>query len=120
MSNSVKSTPINDEIDRSQSVIGMDSHVINVMPLSSIPPISPAKKVKKTSKKEKTPRVSLNPSSPSGSIKKSKKKSKKSKSESRRSFTMSELHVDPLPSSDVPTPVVDATEDDVDTSGKNS
>ncbi|CAJ2636923.1 unnamed protein product [Trifolium pratense] len=32
---------------------------------------------------------------------------------------MSELHVDPLPSSDAPTPVVDATEDNVDTSGKN-
>ncbi|XP_045791716.1 uncharacterized mitochondrial protein AtMg00810-like [Trifolium pratense] len=33
---------------------------------------------------------------------------------------MSELHVDPLPSKDVPTPVVDTTEDDVDTSGKNT
>ncbi|PNX67860.1 hypothetical protein L195_g063712, partial [Trifolium pratense] len=44
---------------------------------------------------------------------------KKSRTESRRSFTMSELHVDPLPSKDVPTPVVNTTEDDVDTSGKN-
>ncbi|CAJ2661563.1 unnamed protein product [Trifolium pratense] len=120
MSDSTKSTPINDEINRSQSAMGMDSLVINAIPLSSIPPISPAKKVKKASKKEKLSQVSLNSSSPSASIKKTKKKSKKSRTESRRTFTMSELYIDPLPSSDVPTPVVNPAEDNVIASGKNS
>ncbi|XP_045800607.1 uncharacterized protein LOC123894603 [Trifolium pratense] len=119
MSDSAKSTPINDEATRSQSAMGMDSLVVNAIPLSSIPPISPTKKVKKTSKKEKTSQVSLNSSSPSASIKKTKKKSKKSKTESRRNFTMSELHVDPLPSSGVATPVINPAEENVDASGKN-
>ncbi|XP_045791723.1 uncharacterized protein LOC123886452 [Trifolium pratense] len=120
MSDSAKSTPINDETTRSQPALGMDSLVINAIPLSSIPPISPAKKVKKASKKEKPSQVSLNSSSPSASIKKTKKKSKKSRTESRRTFTMSELHVDPLPSSDVGAPVVNPAEDNVIASGKNS
>ncbi|PNX57559.1 hypothetical protein L195_g058756, partial [Trifolium pratense] len=96
--------------------MGGDSLVINAIPLSSIPPLSPEKKVKKTSKKEKTPRVNFNSSSPSASTKKTKKKSKKSKSESRKSFTMSELHVDPLPLSGVATPVINPVEENVDTS----
>ncbi|MCI76235.1 hypothetical protein A2U01_0097504, partial [Trifolium medium] len=33
---------------------------------------------------------------------------------------MSELYIDPLPSSDVPTPVDNAAEDNIDASGKNS
>ncbi|XP_045810756.1 uncharacterized protein LOC123905167 [Trifolium pratense] len=119
MSKSTKSTPIKDEATRSQSTMGMDSLVVNAIPISSIPPISPAKKVKKTSKKEKTPQVGLNSSSPSASIKKTKKKSKKSKTELRRSFTMSELHVDPLPSSGVATPIINPAEENVDASGKN-
>ncbi|PNX58887.1 hypothetical protein L195_g059411, partial [Trifolium pratense] len=93
--------------------MGGDSLVINAIPLSSIPPISPAKRVKKASKKVKSSQVILNSSSPSASIKKTKKKSKKSRTESGRSFTMSELHVDPLPSSDVAAPVVNPTEDNV-------
>ncbi|PNX91343.1 hypothetical protein L195_g047473, partial [Trifolium pratense] len=118
MSDSAKSTPINDEATRFQSAMGMDSLVVNAIPLSSIPPISPAKRVKKTSKKEKTSHVSLNSSSPSASIKK--KKSKKSKSETKRSFTMSELHIDPLPLSGTATPIINLTEENVDASGKNS
>ncbi|XP_045802484.1 uncharacterized protein LOC123896086 [Trifolium pratense] len=118
MSDSAKTTPINDEATRFQSAMGMDSLVVNAIPLSSIPPISPAKRVKKTSKKEKTSHVSLNSSSPSASIKK--KKSKKSKSETKRSFTMSELHIDPLPSSGTATPVINLAEENVDASGKNS
>ncbi|XP_045810907.1 uncharacterized protein LOC123905343 [Trifolium pratense] len=118
MSNSAKSSPIKDVA--THSTMGGDSLVINAIPLSSIPPLSPEKKVKKTSKKEKTPRVNFNSSSPSASTKKMKKKSKKSKSESRRSFTMSELHVDPIPSSGVATPVINPAEENVDASGKNS
>ncbi|XP_045798045.1 uncharacterized protein LOC123892291 [Trifolium pratense] len=118
MSNSAKSSPIKDA--STHSTMGGDSLVINAIPLSSIPPISPAKRVKKASKKVKPSQVILNSSSPSASIKKTKKKSKKSRTESGRSFTMSELHVDPLPSSDVAAPVVNPAEDNVIASGKNS
>ncbi|XP_045831522.1 uncharacterized protein LOC123922906 [Trifolium pratense] len=75
---------------------------------------------KSVAKKDKSSRTSTNPTSPSASIKKTKKKSKKSRTESRRAYTMSELHVDPLPSSDVATSVPNPAERNVDTSGKNS
>ncbi|XP_045791330.1 uncharacterized protein LOC123886038 [Trifolium pratense] len=115
MSDSTKSSPT-----KNDGVPSLQQMVINTIPLSSIPPLSPAKKVKKASKKEKTPRVNVNSSSPSASIKKAKKKSKKSKFESRSTFTMSELHVDPLPSSGAATPVADPTVENADASGKNS
>ncbi|CAJ2637470.1 unnamed protein product [Trifolium pratense] len=115
MSNSAKSSPT-----KTDATPSLQKVVIDAVPLTTIPSISPTMRRKSVAKKEKSSRTSINPSSPSSSIKKTKKKSKKSRTESRRSFTMSELHVDPLPSKDVPTPVVDTTEDDVDTSGKNS
>ncbi|CAJ2637655.1 unnamed protein product [Trifolium pratense] len=113
MSDSVKSSP-----SKTNAAPSTQKEVINAIPLNSIPFTSPKMRRKSVAKKERSSRA--NPSSPSSSIKKSKKKSKKSRTESSKSYTMSELHVDPLPSSDAPTPVVDATEDNVDTSGKNS
>ncbi|CAJ2642381.1 unnamed protein product [Trifolium pratense] len=113
MSDSVKSSP-----SKTNATPSTQKEVINAIPLNSIPFTSPKMRRKSVAKKERSSRA--NPSSPSSSIKKSKKKSKKSRTESSKSYTMSELHVDPLPSSDAPTPVVDASEDDVDTSGKNS
>ncbi|CAJ2661762.1 unnamed protein product [Trifolium pratense] len=115
MSNSAKSSPT-----KSDATPSLQKVVIDAVPLTTIPSIGPTMRRKSVAKKEKSSRTSINPSSPSSSIKKTKKKSKKSRTESRRSYTMSELHVDPLPSKDVPTPVVDTTEDDVDTSGKNT
>ncbi|CAJ2651772.1 unnamed protein product [Trifolium pratense] len=112
MSDSVKSSP-----SKTNAAPSTQKEVINAIPLNSIPFTSPKMRRKSVAKKERSSRA--NPSSPSSSIKKSKKKSKKSRTESSKSYTMSELHVDPLPSSDAPTPVVDATKDNVDTSGKN-
>ncbi|CAJ2652017.1 unnamed protein product [Trifolium pratense] len=114
MSNSVKSSPT-----KSDATPSLQKVVIDAVPLTTIPSISPTMRRKSVAKKEKLSRTSINTSSPSSSIKKT-KKSKKSRTESRRSFTMSELHVDPLPSSGVATPVVQAAEVNVDTSGKNS
>ncbi|PNX67237.1 hypothetical protein L195_g055521, partial [Trifolium pratense] len=111
MSNSAKSSPM-----KTDAAPSLQRVVIDVVPLNSIPSTSPTMRRKSVAKKERSSRTSMNPSSPSSSIKKTKKKSKKSRTESKKSYTMSELHVDPLPSSDAPTPVVDATEDDVDTS----
>ncbi|CAJ2646436.1 unnamed protein product [Trifolium pratense] len=115
MSNSAKSSPT-----KSDATPSLQKVVIDAVPLTTIPSIGPTMRRKSVAKKEKSSRTSINPSSPSSSIKKTKKKSKKSRIESRRPYTMSELHVDPLPSKDIPTPVVDTTEDDVDTSGKNT
>ncbi|CAJ2666907.1 unnamed protein product [Trifolium pratense] len=115
MSNSAKSSPT-----KSDATPSLQKVVIDAVPLTTIPSIGPTMRRKSVAKKEKSSRTSINPSSPSSSIKKTKKKSKKSRTESRRPYTMSELHVDPLPSKDVPTPVIDTTEDDVDTSGKNT
>ncbi|CAJ2647227.1 unnamed protein product [Trifolium pratense] len=115
MSKSAKSSPT-----KTDATPSLQKVVIDAVPLTTIPSISPTMRRKSVAKKEKLSRTSINPSSPSSTIKKTKKKSKKSRTKSRRAYTMSELHVDPLPSKDVPTPVVDTTEDDVDTSGKNS
>ncbi|CAJ2642343.1 unnamed protein product [Trifolium pratense] len=113
MSDSAKSSPTKSDATPSQQKV-----VIDAVPLTTIPATSPKMRRKSVAKKERSSRA--NPSSPSSSIKKTKKKSKKSRTESSRSFTMSELHVDPLPSSGAATPVVKAAEVNVDTSGKNS
>ncbi|CAJ2637306.1 unnamed protein product [Trifolium pratense] len=115
MSDSAKSSPTKNE-----GVPSLQQTVINAIPLNTIPSRSPTMRRKSVAKKDKSSRTSTNPSSPSASIKKTKKKSKKSRTESRRAYTMTELYNDPLPSSDVPTPVINPAEENVDTSGKTS
>ncbi|PNX60439.1 hypothetical protein L195_g051931, partial [Trifolium pratense] len=120
MSDSAKSSPTkNDGVpslqQKNDGVPSLQQLVIDAIPLTTIHPTSPTKKRKSTSKKDKSSRTSTNPSSPA-SIKTSKRKSKKGKVESSKVFTMSELHVDPLPSSGVATPVADPTVENVDAS----
>ncbi|PNX70826.1 hypothetical protein L195_g057782, partial [Trifolium pratense] len=110
MSDSAKSSPT-----KNDGVPSLQQLVINAVPLNTIPPTSPTMRRKSTAKKDKASRISTNPSSPA-SIKSSKRKSKKAKGESSKAFTMSELHIDPLPSSGVATPVVNPTVENVDTS----
>ncbi|PNY16757.1 envelope-like protein, partial [Trifolium pratense] len=118
MSNSAKTSPIKDDAARSSPIEVLESLIVNVVPISTIPPTSSTKKEKRTSKNDKTSQVSANSSSPSALIKKTKRKTKKSKSESSRAFTMSELHVDPLQSSNVDALVANPVVDNVDASGK--
>ncbi|XP_045822129.1 uncharacterized protein LOC123915015 [Trifolium pratense] len=114
MSDSAKSSPTkNDDVPSQQQL------VIDTIPLTTIRPTSPTKKRKSTSKKDKSSRTSTNPSS-SASIKSSTRKSKKGKVESSKVFTMSELHVDQLPSSGVATAVAEPTVENVITSSKTS
>ncbi|PNX62760.1 hypothetical protein L195_g053151, partial [Trifolium pratense] len=114
MSDSAKSSPTkNDGVPSLQQV------VIDAIPLTTIHPTSPTKRRKSTAKKDKSSRTSTNPSSPA-SIKDSTRKSKKGKVESSKAFTMSELHVDPLPSSGVATPVANPAVENVIAPGKTS
>ncbi|CAJ2645672.1 uncharacterized protein LOC123892305 [Trifolium pratense] len=114
MSDSAKSSPT-----KTNDVPSLQQMVIDAIPLNTIPPTSPTMKRKSTAKKVKSSRTSTNSSSPA-TIKGSKRKSKKAKGESSKSFTMSELHIDPLPSSGAATPVANPTVENVDASGKTS
>ncbi|CAJ2667395.1 unnamed protein product [Trifolium pratense] len=114
MFDSAKSTPT-----KNNDVPSLQQMVIDAIPLSTIPPTSPTMRRKSTAKKDKSSRTSTNPSSPA-TIKDSKRKSKKGKGESSKSFTMSELHIDPLPSSGVATPVANPAVESVIASGKTS
>ncbi|CAJ2661763.1 unnamed protein product [Trifolium pratense] len=114
MSDSAKSSPT-----KTNDVPSLQQMVIDAIPLNTIPPTSPTMKRISTVKKVKSSRTSANSSSPA-TIKGSKRKNKKAKGESSKSFTMSELHIDPLPSSGAATPVANPTVENVDTSGKTS
>ncbi|CAJ2652308.1 unnamed protein product [Trifolium pratense] len=111
MSDSAKSSPT-----KNDGVPSLQQQVIDDIPLTTIHPTSLIKRRKSTSKKDKSSRTSTNPSSPA-SIKDSKRKSKKVEVESSKAFTMSELHVDPLPSSGVATPVANPAVEDVNAPG---
>ncbi|CAJ2661983.1 unnamed protein product [Trifolium pratense] len=112
MSNSAKSSPTKTDVPSPQMVI-------NAIPLNTIPATSPTMRRKSVAKKDKSSRTNTNPSSPAA-IKSSTRKGKKGKGESSKPFTMSELHIDPLPSCGVATPVANPTVESVTASGKIS
>ncbi|PNX58103.1 hypothetical protein L195_g059024, partial [Trifolium pratense] len=100
MSDSAKSSPTKTDAVPSPQM------AINAIPLNTIPATSPTMRRKSVAKKAKSSRKNTNPSSPA-TIKT--RKGKKGKGETSKPFTMSELHIDPLPSSGVATPVSNPT-----------
>ncbi|XP_045802613.1 uncharacterized protein LOC123896243 [Trifolium pratense] len=111
MSHSAKSSPTKTDAVPSPQM------AINAIPLNTIPATSPTMRRKSVAKKAKSSRTNTNPSSPAA-IKT--RKGKKGKGESSKPFTMSELHINPLPSSGVATPVSNPTVENVTASGKIS